>query len=348
MINRPGYLPEDEENVQEISETVELPVPGVEIDPAVLAARDERDRRVAQATLLEGITDIGSSLAGVKNDGRVYENYRKGADLVVDDASKDADRRSKSVSEYIRNQREEAKIADDKERWNAQLDYNRGRDEKNDKFNRDQLREQIAARLELGRMTADERKAARADKVEKEAKDDAEKKEKFTDTQAAAAGYGRRMEQAEADFDDLGKKGFDRSDTMSAIEDGAANLPWGIGDVVRGTVQSSESKLQEQAELNFLSAVLRRESGASISPSEREKGALQYFPRVGDTPEVIEQKKRNRQQAVASLKTSSGAAWDKTPGISGGGFPRKLKKGSKSVTVNSDAELAEAQAEGWQ
>src|SRR5690606_20051733 len=50
-----------------------------------------------------------------------------------------------------------------------------------------------------------------------------------------------------------------------------------------------EFKLYEQAERNFINAVLRRESGAAIADSEFENARMQYFPQPGDGPEVIEQ-----------------------------------------------------------
>lgn len=57
-----------------------------------------------------------------------------------------------------------------------------------------------------------------------------------------------------------------------------------------------------QAQRNFLTAVLRRESGAQIAPSEFETGELQYFPRPGDDAATLEQKRQNRETAIASFK----------------------------------------------
>lgn len=320
MMNRkPGYLPEDEE-AQRIEETVSVPPgPNLEIDPAILAAREARDRRVAQSMLFEGISDIGAGLAGVKSDAGFYENQRKAAGQGVTDATSDAERRSKTVAEYMRDQREKAKLNQDESRYQRDDEYKRGRDSQSDSlardrlaFDREKLKEDIALRRQMAQMSASEKKAAMEQKaIEKE-----EQRNKPSDANNLAAGYGRRMEQAEANFDSLSKKGFNRADKWSALQDAASNLPF-VGDVARATVQGEDSKLQEQAELNFLSAVLRRESGASISPSERDKGALQYFPRVGDSEEVLKQKKENRQQAMESLKASAGPAWNKVASVGG-------------------------------
>lgn len=64
-----------------------------------------------------------------------------------------------------------------------------------------------------------------------------------------------------------------------------------------------------QAERNFLNAVLRRESGAVISPTEFDEGAKQYFPTPGDSQTVLNQKKENRDLAIQVLKQGSGTAY---------------------------------------
>jgi hypothetical protein len=77
-----------------------------------------------------------------------------------------------------------------------------------------------------------------------------------------------------------------------------------LSDAVGSTLnftQSAAQQMSENAELNFLSAVLRRESGAVISDSEYENGERLYFPRLGDSPERIAQKARNRQMATQGV-----------------------------------------------
>ena len=62
----------------------------------------------------------------------------------------------------------------------------------------------------------------------------------------------------------------------------------------------------DQAQRDFINAQLRRESGAVISNAEFDNAEKQYFPQPGDRPEVIEQKNRNRQNAIAGLVESAG------------------------------------------
>lgn len=123
-----------------------------------------------------------------------------------------------------------------------------------------------------------------------------------TDAQSAAAGYARRLEQSEQIFKDLEGKGYNFG---SRLEDARGLLP--------GEAQSNEYRSKEQAENNFINAVLRRESGASISPAERQSAAQQYFVRPGDPQDVAAQKKANRQQVIENLKGASGRAYGLIP-----------------------------------
>lgn len=126
------------------------------------------------------------------------------------------------------------------------------------------------------------------------------KEEKPTADQSKAGLFGRRMEQAEGVFGELAQQGFDPTTGKAALERVAPEF-------LKGGV----TKQQSQAEENFLNAVLRRESGAAISADEFAKGEKQYFPRIGDTPEVLAQKKANRDLAIEGMKAEAGPAWDK-------------------------------------
>jgi len=70
---------------------------------------------------------------------------------------------------------------------------------------------------------------------------------------------------------------------------------------------SNAFKQYEQARRNFVNAILRRESGAAIAESEFESANLQYFPQPFDTPEVIAQKRANRDLATEMMLAASGA-----------------------------------------
>ena len=74
-------------------------------------------------------------------------------------------------------------------------------------------------------------------------------------------------------------------------------------------LQSDEYQQFEQAKRDFLNAVLRKESGATIQPSEFESGDKQYFPRPGDSDKVIKQKKKNRETAIEAIARAAGPSY---------------------------------------
>jgi hypothetical protein len=62
----------------------------------------------------------------------------------------------------------------------------------------------------------------------------------------------------------------------------------------------------DQAKRDFINAILRRESGAVISEEEFANAEQQYFPQPGDGPEVIAQKRANRENAIRGIEVSAG------------------------------------------
>lgn len=64
-----------------------------------------------------------------------------------------------------------------------------------------------------------------------------------------------------------------------------------------------------QAERNFINAVLRRESGAVISDEEFANARKQYIPQPGDSAQVLEQKRRNRETVKRSFARDAGPSY---------------------------------------
>lgn len=85
-----------------------------------------------------------------------------------------------------------------------------------------------------------------------------------------------------------------------------------VGTSIRSSLPFSnqfmgqQQQLVEQAKREFITAQLRRESGASISPGEFETADKQYFPQPGEGPLVIAQKEQARQRAVKNMRRSAG------------------------------------------
>jgi hypothetical protein len=124
-------------------------------------------------------------------------------------------------------------------------------------------------------------------------------------SQYTAAGFATRVEQAEKVFGDLSAKAFDPTSNSSVLQ---------RNEFYPEKLMGEDNKKQAQAERNFVNAILRRESGAAIAPAEFSSAESQYFPRAGDTPDVVAQKAENRRIALAALKAESGPALQEVQG----------------------------------
>lgn len=70
--------------------------------------------------------------------------------------------------------------------------------------------------------------------------------------------------------------------------------------------RSEDAQKYDQAKRDLVNAILRRESGAVISPEEFANADQQYFPQPGDGPEVVEQKRKNREAAIKGFDIGAG------------------------------------------
>ncbi len=118
---------------------------------------------------------------------------------------------------------------------------------------------------------------------------------KLTESEGRNSGfYGRGVESQQI-LNDLESQG------TSLWNKTVGNIP-----VAGNFLRSADAQKYDQAKRNFINAVLRRESGAVISPEEFANAEEQYFPQPGDGNEVIAQKRRNRDTTIQGLKVSSG------------------------------------------
>jgi hypothetical protein len=67
-------------------------------------------------------------------------------------------------------------------------------------------------------------------------------------------------------------------------------------------LKSSEYQQAEQAGREFLAAILRKDTGAAVTPSEVTEYGGTYLPQPGDKPPVLEQKRVSRLRALEALK----------------------------------------------
>lgn len=123
----------------------------------------------------------------------------------------------------------------------------------------------------------------------------------LTEGQANAGLYADRMREAENILSNP-----EYLNDVTVVNKGLGSIP------VFGTrLASTNYQLFEQAKENFLTAVLRRESGATITPPEWERGEKQYFPQPGNPPELIAQKAKTRATALQGIANAGGAAYAK-------------------------------------
>ena len=112
----------------------------------------------------------------------------------------------------------------------------------------------------------------------------------LNDSQSKALLFGTRMQEAHKVLAQLEKEG-----TTTSVP--GSRAPLGIGSLI-SAVSGDKQQMLDQAKRDFMTAVLRRESGASISPGEFDTADKQYFPQINDSPKVIAQKARNRELAI--------------------------------------------------
>lgn len=117
----------------------------------------------------------------------------------------------------------------------------------------------------------------------------------LNDVQSKALQFGTRMQEAAGVIDKLATAGVTQP---GLIKRGADAI--GLGAAANFT-QSPEQQQVEQAQRDFINAVLRRESGAAIADSEFSNANKQYFIQPGDSAEVQAQKRRNREIATAGV-----------------------------------------------
>lgn len=117
----------------------------------------------------------------------------------------------------------------------------------------------------------------------------------LTEGQSNAVGFYNRMANAQTAINDLEKEGTDMYGYL------VNQVP------LTNAFQSPSFQRYQRAKLDFITAVLRKESGATIGDTEFAKEDQKYFPQVGDSPQVIEDKRKAREIAVESMKTSAGS-----------------------------------------
>jgi len=151
----------------------------------------------------------------------------------------------------------------------------------------------------------------------------------LTEGQAKAAGFGMRAAESSKVIEQIGKGGAVQPSLIKRAAESVPLIGEGLG-MVANKFASPEQQQVEQAQRDFINAVLRQESGAVIADSEFANARKQYFPAPGDSQEVIEQKQRNREMAINGFRVTAG------PGARNIGNPPTQQK-SQQVQQQSAA-----------
>lgn len=143
----------------------------------------------------------------------------------------------------------------------------------------------------------------------------------LTEFQAKAVGQLARMQGAEQVIGQM--EGYIPSVSARA----AAGVP-GVGNVLT----SEAFQNYQQAAREWISGVLRLDSGAAVPEVEFERYFATYFPQPGDGPDVVAQKTNARQRATDALRGSLSDISDRLP-------PPPTSLPTQAPAGDGDAEL---------
>jgi len=156
--------------------------------------------------------------------------------------------------------------------------------------------QRLRERSEDQRLAAEREQRNRQENIRLTASLRPAKEEKpLTEFQGKSVTFGTRAAEAHNILNELETNVNPLS--VAASRKGGAAVNWALDPEVRKV---------EQAQRNFVNAVLRQESGASIGPSEFESAIRQYFPEAGDPPEVIAQKRASRELVIKGFARQAG------------------------------------------
>lgn len=122
--------------------------------------------------------------------------------------------------------------------------------------------------------------------------------QKLTETQSKDLLFYERGVNAESDLRPVEDALLDKMGATAEILPG-----WG-----RNMVQSNRYQVARRAAKDFLSTILRKESGAAIQDQEMSWYGGIFLPEPGNPPEVLEDKRKARAVALEAIKKGLGPA----------------------------------------
>jgi hypothetical protein len=135
----------------------------------------------------------------------------------------------------------------------------------------------------------------------------------MTETQSNATAFGMRAVESNRILKDIENAGTRTTGGIRTVVAGTLGAIPLVGENLSDTAKaalnftaSTAQQQTDQARRNFVTAILRKESGAAIAPSEYANEEKKYFPQIGDTQKTIDQKQEARKLAIKALEAQAG------------------------------------------
>jgi hypothetical protein len=162
----------------------------------------------------------------------------------------------------------------------------------------------------------------------------------LNESQSNATAFGMRMAEANKLLLNLEGKGVTNTGLIRQAIGGTVGITPFVGEKLQSAVKASMNPLPgvlggpssgqqeyDQAKQNFITAVLRKESGAVIGRDEFNTEDEKYFPQAGDTDRVLKQKQNARELAIKAISVQAGPG---ARNITGG-----VPSGNDGVSANN-------------
>tara|TARA_R110000824_G_scaffold249494_1_gene438425 strand:+ start:469 stop:1593 length:1125 start_codon:yes stop_codon:yes gene_type:complete len=151
---------------------------------------------------------------------------------------------------------------------------------------------------------------------------------KANEGQLASASFATRVQSANENLTELeNKSDFDPTSIQTAFFEA---VPGG------NLALSEDEQSYAQSKRDFITAILRKESGAAIGADEFANEDRKFFPQVGDKPSVLKQKAKGRERTFKNLKNQSKGVFD---------VQNKNKPKTGPLSKDEQSELQQLRAE---
>tara|TARA_R100001086_G_scaffold56457_1_gene25496 strand:+ start:589 stop:1848 length:1260 start_codon:yes stop_codon:yes gene_type:complete len=110
----------------------------------------------------------------------------------------------------------------------------------------------------------------------------------------------------------------------------SAKLAGIFGSTAENIFTSPNRQVYKNAAMDWITANLRKESGAVISEIEFERDFVKFFPQIGDSQKVIEAKRQARKNAEKGMRASAGKAIKRLPDLDQGNTTNQQQPNQQS------------------